>query len=175
MAAKCARHRGLVIEIGPHRGNRVRGPRSLRSATPTRRCAGRCRWPTARRSVSSRRSASSTAALRGRCRRVVDLRAQAGSLDVVLLTVTTTHRPATDLGFLLHKHPDRVQTFDVPFGEAHVFYPEAAEDRCTAALLSRYRPGRARPARAWAEQLRARASTSTIVPTSHHRFCRSRC
>jgi 3' terminal RNA ribose 2'-O-methyltransferase Hen1 len=53
----------------------------------------------------------------------------------VLLTVTTTHRPATDLGFLLHKHPDRVQTFDVPFGAAHVFYPEASEDRCTAALL----------------------------------------
>ena len=53
----------------------------------------------------------------------------------MLLTVTTTHRPATDLGFLLHKHPDRVQTFEVPFGEAHVFYPEAAEDRCTAALF----------------------------------------
>jgi 3' terminal RNA ribose 2'-O-methyltransferase Hen1 len=53
----------------------------------------------------------------------------------VLLTVTTTHRPATDLGFLLHKHPDRLQTFSVPFGEAHVFYPEANEERCTAALL----------------------------------------
>jgi 3' terminal RNA ribose 2'-O-methyltransferase Hen1 len=53
----------------------------------------------------------------------------------VLLTVTTTHRPATDLGFLLHKHPGRVQAFSVPFGEAHVFYPEASEDRCTAALL----------------------------------------
>jgi 3' terminal RNA ribose 2'-O-methyltransferase Hen1 len=53
----------------------------------------------------------------------------------VLLTVTTTHKPATDLGFLLHKHPDRVQTFSVPFGEAHVFYPEASEERCTAALV----------------------------------------
>ncbi len=53
----------------------------------------------------------------------------------MLLTVTTTHRPAIDLGFLLHKHPDRVQTFSVPFGEAHVFYPEASEERCTAALL----------------------------------------
>jgi 3' terminal RNA ribose 2'-O-methyltransferase Hen1 len=53
----------------------------------------------------------------------------------VLLTVTTTHRPATDLGFLLHKHPDRVQTFSLPFGEAHVFYPQASEERCTAALL----------------------------------------
>ncbi|MFC7546346.1 3' terminal RNA ribose 2'-O-methyltransferase Hen1 [Plantactinospora sp. GCM10030261] len=53
----------------------------------------------------------------------------------MLLTVTTTHRPATDLGYLLVKHPDRVHTFDVPTGTAHVFYPEAAADRCTAALL----------------------------------------
>jgi 3' terminal RNA ribose 2'-O-methyltransferase Hen1 len=53
----------------------------------------------------------------------------------VLLTVTTTHAPATDLGFLLHKHPGRVQAFDVASGTAHVFYPEAAEERCTAALL----------------------------------------
>ena len=53
----------------------------------------------------------------------------------MLLTITTTHRPATDLGYLLHKHPDRVQTFGVPFGEAHVFYPEATDERCTAALL----------------------------------------
>jgi 3' terminal RNA ribose 2'-O-methyltransferase Hen1 len=52
----------------------------------------------------------------------------------VLLTLTTTHRPATDLGFLLRKHPDRVQRFSLPFGEAHVFYPEASEERCTAAL-----------------------------------------
>jgi 3' terminal RNA ribose 2'-O-methyltransferase Hen1 len=53
----------------------------------------------------------------------------------VLLTVTTTHRPATDLGFLLHKHPERVQAFRLPFGTARVFYPEAGEERCTAALL----------------------------------------
>ena len=53
----------------------------------------------------------------------------------MLLTITTTHRPATDLGFLLHKHPDRLQTFSVPFGEAHVFYPQASDERCTAALL----------------------------------------
>jgi 3' terminal RNA ribose 2'-O-methyltransferase Hen1 len=53
----------------------------------------------------------------------------------LLLTLTTTHRPATELGFLLHKHPDRLQTFPLPFGRAHVFYPEASENRCTAALL----------------------------------------
>ncbi|MCH7873114.1 MAG: 3' terminal RNA ribose 2'-O-methyltransferase Hen1, partial [Planctomycetes bacterium] len=53
----------------------------------------------------------------------------------MLLTVTTTHRPAGDLGYLLHKHPERCQTFDLAFGKAHVFYPHVAEDRCTAALL----------------------------------------
>ncbi|WP_433530723.1 3' terminal RNA ribose 2'-O-methyltransferase Hen1 [Micromonospora sp. CA-263727] len=53
----------------------------------------------------------------------------------MLLTLTTTHRPATDLGHLLIKHPDRVHAFDMPVGTAHVFYPEAGEQRCTAALL----------------------------------------
>ncbi|HEY3713742.1 MAG TPA: 3' terminal RNA ribose 2'-O-methyltransferase Hen1 [Jatrophihabitantaceae bacterium] len=53
----------------------------------------------------------------------------------MLITVTTTRAPATDLGFLLHKHPDRVQSFDVSVGQAHVFYPEATSERCTAALL----------------------------------------
>ena len=53
----------------------------------------------------------------------------------MLLTITTTHAPATDLGYLLHKHPSRAQTFPLSFGQAHVFYPEASEARCTAALL----------------------------------------
>jgi len=54
----------------------------------------------------------------------------------VLLTITTIREPATDLGFLLHKHPDRVQSFGLSAGgTAHVFYPEAAAGRCTAALL----------------------------------------
>ncbi|MBB5784983.1 3' terminal RNA ribose 2'-O-methyltransferase Hen1 [Nonomuraea jabiensis] len=53
----------------------------------------------------------------------------------MLLTITTTARPATDLGFLLHKHPGRVQEFGQSFGTATVFYPEAEEERCTAALL----------------------------------------
>ena len=49
----------------------------------------------------------------------------------VLLTVTTTTEPATDLGFLLHKHPDRLQSFDVSMGVAHVFYPQASATTCT--------------------------------------------
>jgi 3' terminal RNA ribose 2'-O-methyltransferase Hen1 len=53
----------------------------------------------------------------------------------MLLNVTTTHRPAADLGYLLHKHPDRAQRFDVSAGTAHVFYPEVTEERATATLL----------------------------------------
>jgi len=53
----------------------------------------------------------------------------------MLLTITTTHQPATDLGYLLHKNPARLHSFALPFGEAHVFYPETNAERCTAALL----------------------------------------
>jgi hypothetical protein len=53
----------------------------------------------------------------------------------VLLTITSTHRPATDLGYLLHKNPAKAQSFDLSVGKAHVFYPEASEERCTVALL----------------------------------------
>src|SRR5215204_5420209 len=53
----------------------------------------------------------------------------------MLLTITTTHQPATDLGYLLHKNPARAQHFALSFGAAHVFYPEANTGRCTAALV----------------------------------------
>jgi 3' terminal RNA ribose 2'-O-methyltransferase Hen1 len=53
----------------------------------------------------------------------------------MLLTLTTTHPPATDLGYLLAKHPARLQQFPLPFGTAYVVYPEATHERCTAALL----------------------------------------
>jgi 3' terminal RNA ribose 2'-O-methyltransferase Hen1 len=53
----------------------------------------------------------------------------------MLLTIRTTARPATDLGYLLHKNPARLQSFELSFGHAHVFYPEATDDACTAALL----------------------------------------
>ena len=53
----------------------------------------------------------------------------------MLLTITTTHRPALDLGYLLHKHPDRPQAFDLSFGKVHVFYAEAGVERCSACLL----------------------------------------
>jgi 3' terminal RNA ribose 2'-O-methyltransferase Hen1 len=53
----------------------------------------------------------------------------------MLLTIGTTHQPATDLGHLLHKNPAEVHSFEMSFGKAHLFYPEATRERCTAALL----------------------------------------
>ena len=58
----------------------------------------------------------------------------------MLLTITSTTVPATDLGYLLHKNAARVQRLDLPFGHATVFYPEADEGRCTAALLGHVDP-----------------------------------
>ena len=53
----------------------------------------------------------------------------------MLLTISATLEPATDLGYLLHKRPGRVQTFELPFGKTHVFYTEQERDRCTFNLL----------------------------------------
>lgn len=53
----------------------------------------------------------------------------------MLLTITTTHQPATDLGYLLHKNPSQFQSFSMTFGMVRVFYPEAMDERCTVALL----------------------------------------
>lgn len=53
----------------------------------------------------------------------------------MLLTITTKRYPATDLGYLLHKHPAKVQTVTLTAGSAHIFYPEATDQSCTAALL----------------------------------------
>lgn len=53
----------------------------------------------------------------------------------MLLTLTNTQPPATDLGFLLHKHPDRAQSYPLSFGTAQVFYPQADATCCTVCLL----------------------------------------
>lgn len=53
----------------------------------------------------------------------------------MLLTITTTYKNATDLGFLLHKHPDKLQTVDLAVGKAHIFYPESSPEKTTVALL----------------------------------------
>ncbi|MGI4763012.1 MAG: 3' terminal RNA ribose 2'-O-methyltransferase Hen1 [Janthinobacterium lividum] len=62
-------------------------------------------------------------------------RASALRFSPMLLTISTTHQPATDLGYLLHKNPARLQSVEITGGLAHVFYPEATPERCTAALL----------------------------------------
>ena len=53
----------------------------------------------------------------------------------MLLTITTTHNPANDLGYLLHKNPTRLHTEELSFGKVNVFYPEADDARCTVAVL----------------------------------------
>ncbi len=53
----------------------------------------------------------------------------------MLLTISTLHQPASDLSYLLAKHPDRCQSFDLSFGKAHVFYLEVGVERCSACLL----------------------------------------
>ena len=53
----------------------------------------------------------------------------------MLLTITTTHRPATDLGFLLHKNPQRLHETELSFGKALMFYPEISDERATFALV----------------------------------------
>ncbi len=53
----------------------------------------------------------------------------------MLLTITTTHQPATDLGHLLRKNPSRALSVELAAGKAHLFYPEVSEERCTVAVL----------------------------------------
>jgi 3' terminal RNA ribose 2'-O-methyltransferase Hen1 len=53
----------------------------------------------------------------------------------MFLSIATTHQPATDLGYLLHKHPERVHETELGFGKTYVFYPEATGARCEAALV----------------------------------------
>jgi 3' terminal RNA ribose 2'-O-methyltransferase Hen1 len=53
----------------------------------------------------------------------------------MLLTITTTHQPASDLGYLLGKHPGRLQSAELSFGRVHVCYPEVSDERCTVAMI----------------------------------------
>jgi 3' terminal RNA ribose 2'-O-methyltransferase Hen1 len=53
----------------------------------------------------------------------------------MLLTLSTTADQPSDLGYLLHKHPARLNEAKAWFGQIYVFFPECSETRCTAALL----------------------------------------
>lgn len=90
----------------------------------------------ARRSISAKLSTVTWFTLRGG-----DPAARGYSEDETLL-ITITLEPgadspldATALSHLLRKHPGRLQTFELPVGDAHVFYPEYSPQRTTAALL----------------------------------------
>ena len=53
----------------------------------------------------------------------------------MLLTITYEGHNTQDLGYLLHKNPQRAQQFELSYGKAYVFYPEVSDERTTAALL----------------------------------------
>ena len=99
----------------------------------------------------------------------------------MFLTISTrgdAAHPATDLGYLLHKHPGKAQKFSTSYGTAHVFYPEADDQRCTAALLleidtvALVRRGKGK-GRGGAPDA-ALAQSSTTAPTRPPRCSRSR-
>jgi len=73
----------------------------------------------------------------------------------VLLTITTTHRPATDLGYLLHKNPGTAHTFDLSVGKSHVFYPEEQKSAALSLCSSTSTPS------PWPEPVAAPACAST--------------
>lgn len=52
----------------------------------------------------------------------------------MFLSISTQHQPASDLGFLFHKHPDRIHKIALPFGKATVYFPELSDERTTAVL-----------------------------------------
>lgn len=108
----------------------------------------------------------------------MDRRTILGHVFLTISTTGTPERPATDLGYLLHKHPDKAQTFSTAHGTAHVFYPEATAERCTAALLLEVDPvalvRRGKGKGAAGPPTRHSRSTSTTGRTRRPRCSRSR-
>ncbi len=64
-----------------------------------------------------------------------DIVAVTGQTGRMLVTLSATMSHASDLGFLLHKHPDKAQAFETTIGVAHVVWPEVTPERSTVALL----------------------------------------
>ncbi|MGN1458271.1 MAG: 3' terminal RNA ribose 2'-O-methyltransferase Hen1 [Acutalibacteraceae bacterium] len=58
----------------------------------------------------------------------------------MLLTITMNGTNTQELGYLLHKNPQRAQCFELNFGKAYVFYTEVSDSRTTAALLLKLNP-----------------------------------
>ena len=87
------------------------------------------------------------------------------------LTITTTHVPATDLGYLLHKRPGKLHSLSLSFGQAYIFYPEATQERCTAALLIEIDPiALVRKPVGPPAKVVSSTNTLTIVRTCVHRL-----
>ena len=57
-----------------------------------------------------------------------------------MISIATTHQPATDLGYLLHKNPSRVHEVELTFGKGIVVFPEATNERCEAAIIVQIDP-----------------------------------
>lgn len=53
----------------------------------------------------------------------------------MILKISTTHQPATDLGYLLHKNPSRLHEETFPFGKGFVLFPEISDQKAEAALV----------------------------------------
>ena len=76
----------------------------------------------------------------------------------MLVSISCKGPNSSNLGFLLHKHPDRVRSVGVSGGRAHVFYPEATNERTTATLFVEVDPVRL------SRRARGDASTATLEP-----------
>jgi len=63
----------------------------------------------------------------------------------MLLTISTTHRPATELAGMLGQHPDAVRAATFPFGHALLCFPQADERRCSVAIMLQHPGHPARP------------------------------
>ncbi|HCA41863.1 MAG TPA: 3' terminal RNA ribose 2'-O-methyltransferase Hen1 [Bacteroidetes bacterium] len=53
----------------------------------------------------------------------------------MILSISTSHKPTSDLGYIFHKHPDKFQSFNFSAGKYHIFYPELNNDKATICLL----------------------------------------
>ncbi len=53
----------------------------------------------------------------------------------MLLTLETAGPDASKISYLLHKHPDKVQSFTMSFGRVHVYYPKYQHDSAVACML----------------------------------------
>jgi hypothetical protein len=83
----------------------------------------------------------------------------------MLLTLRTTRTPATDLASFFGRDPGRVESFELPSGRAHVFFPEADETACTAALLLEVEAPPGRPSdRPYASSPLLATAVSRLIP-----------